>query len=58
MTKREEIRLLDRTIKRFGSNSYIGPWLKNRRESIVQDILQDLPIDLMRGEKRIQELRK
>ena len=46
MTKTKEIELLDKTIKRFGPNSYIGPWLSILRDGIVKAIEQDLPVEI------------
>lgn len=46
MTKTQEIKLLDKMIKQFGEDSYIGPWLKMLRLSIVYAIENDLPVDL------------
>lgn len=46
MDKTTEIKLLDNMIKVFGAESYIGPWLKDHRESIVRSIKNDLPIDV------------
>ena len=47
MTKSREIELLDATIKTFGENSYLGPWLRENRDSIVADIQNDCSVDLM-----------
>ena len=47
MTKAEEIALLDWTIKRFGEDSYVGPWLKVHREDIVRCIENDFPVDVI-----------
>lgn len=33
MTKSQEIKLLDQMIKKFGEDSYIGPWLKEMRSN-------------------------
>ncbi len=44
MTKTEEIKLLDKTIERFGLDSYIGPWLQALRRDIVDCIRNDVPI--------------
>jgi hypothetical protein len=41
MTKTAEIALLDRVIAEFGNASYIGPWLKENRDTIVRDISSD-----------------
>ena len=46
MTKQAEIKLLDETIKKFGDNSYIGPWLRQVRTDIIQAIELDLPIPM------------
>lgn len=47
MTKYEEIQLLDATIAKFGPNSYIGPWLKCIRDTLVDNIRADFPIDFL-----------
>lgn len=41
MTKTQEIKELDRMIKKFGLDSYIGPWLKESRPAIVWAIEND-----------------
>lgn len=46
MTKDVEILLLNNMIKVFGAESYIGPWLKDHRDSIVRSIKNDLPIEI------------
>lgn len=46
LTKEAELALLDKTIKRFGSDSYIGAWLQKSRDNIVWAIQNDYPIDV------------
>lgn len=46
MTKAQEIEELDKMIKKFGDDSYIGPWLKERRDTIVWAIENDYPISV------------
>jgi len=46
LTKEKELELLDKTIKRFGEDSYIGKWLAKERENIVWAISNDFPIDV------------
>jgi hypothetical protein len=42
MTKSQEIKLLDQTIKKFGKDSYIGPWLVKIKDSLIWAIENDL----------------
>lgn len=44
MTKAQEIKLLDQMIKKFGKDSYIGPWLEKSKPTIVWAIENDFPI--------------
>jgi cell division septum initiation protein DivIVA len=44
MTKQREIDILDATIKSLGPDSYLGPWLKESRPSLVADISNDFPV--------------
>ena len=41
MTKDEEIAVLDETILKLGTNSYIGPWLMSMRTGIEREIRDD-----------------
>jgi hypothetical protein len=41
MTKDEEIAILDATILKLGTNSYIGPWLMSMRTGIEREIRDD-----------------
>lgn len=45
MTKDSEIALLDHTIAKLGSDSYMGPWLLRNRDRIVLNIRNDHPVD-------------
>lgn len=45
MNKTHEIVQLDKVIKQFGPDSYVGPWLEAHRGEIVYAIINDLPID-------------
>lgn len=42
MTKATECALLDEMITKFGPHSYLGPWLKDNRISILADISSDI----------------
>ena len=42
MNKKTEIELLDATIKAFGRDSYLGPWLAEVRDTLVRDIGNDV----------------
>ena len=44
MTKTQEIELLRKMIQKFGSNSYVGPWLQSMQSAILYCIANDLPI--------------
>lgn len=46
MTKSQEIELLDKTIKAFGTDSYLGPWLAESRAAIAADISNDVCINV------------
>lgn len=53
MTKTDEIALLDATIKRFGEQSYLGPWLAEIRQDLVADISNDVsPTPLLPSKAR------
>lgn len=41
MTKDEELAILDATILKLGTNSYLGPWLMSMRVGIEHDIRAD-----------------
>jgi len=41
MSKDEELAILDATILKLGTNSYIGPWLMSMRVGIEHDIRAD-----------------
>ena len=41
MLKTEEIAILTATIKKLGSDSYIGPWLQSVLSSVESDIRND-----------------
>lgn len=43
MTKAEELAVLDAAIAKLGTDSYIGPWLRDCRHEIEQSITSDLP---------------
>jgi cell division septum initiation protein DivIVA len=45
MMKADEIKLLDKTIRAFGTESYLGPWLAENRASFVADITNDVTPD-------------
>lgn len=45
MTKTNEIALLDKTIATFGTDSYLGPWLKEHRDTLVAQISNDWPAE-------------
>ncbi len=45
MTKQQEIKLLDKTIEKFGMDSYIGQWLANIKPAIVWAIKNDVTIE-------------
>jgi hypothetical protein len=42
MTKGEELAALDEFLKKLGSNTYIGTWLKSCRPSIQQALRNDV----------------
>jgi hypothetical protein len=42
MTKDEELAILDATILKLGTNSYLGPWLMSMRVGIEHDIRADV----------------
>jgi hypothetical protein len=42
MTKDEELAILDATILKLGTNSYLGPWLLSMRQGIEHDIRADV----------------
>jgi ElaB/YqjD/DUF883 family membrane-anchored ribosome-binding protein len=42
MTKDEELAILDATILKFGTNSYLGPWLMSMRQGIEKDMRDDV----------------
>ena len=44
MTKIEEVELLYKMIRKFGPNSYIGPWLQSMQKTIMYCIANDLAI--------------
>jgi hypothetical protein len=62
MTKADEIRLLDKTIKAFGDDSYIGPWLAGVRSQIVADITNDVALptldELYTARREAHEIRE
>lgn len=41
MTKDEELAILDATILKLGTNSYLGPWLMSMRQGIEKDMRAD-----------------
>jgi len=47
MTKAEEIKLLDKTIQTYGSDSYIGLWLAQMRPDILRCMEVDYPIAML-----------
>ena len=57
MTKTREIELLDTFIATLGTDSYLGPWLKESRSSIVADISRDFAVTVpMPSEARAEGL--
>lgn len=44
MTKIKEVELLDKTIKAFGRDSYIGPWLADVRSEVTAAISNDVAL--------------
>jgi hypothetical protein len=46
MMKADEIKLLDKMIREFGPNSYLGPWLADARLQIEADIKSDVCIEV------------
>ncbi len=42
MTKAEEIKLLEETIKKFGQDSYLGPFLREIRNELESNIRSDI----------------
>jgi lambda repressor-like predicted transcriptional regulator len=47
MTKQQEIAALDKFIAQLGTDSYLGPWLRDNRVAIVADIKNDLPVEVL-----------
>jgi hypothetical protein len=45
MTKAQEIKLLEKTIEKFGKDSYLGPWLIKYKERIEWAIRNDFPVE-------------
>jgi DNA repair ATPase RecN len=47
MDKTQEIELLDKTIRAFGPNSYLGPWLAENRMLLIDQIQSDFSPNAM-----------
>lgn len=42
MTKADELSTLDVAIEQLGEDSYLGPWLRQVRDSVTSDIRSDI----------------
>ena len=45
MTRKAEMKLIDKLIKEHAHDTYLGMWLEDNREFIVKCMRADLPLD-------------